>query len=842
MESGDYSLIVNGSLIPLMLIENIRLITPVRGEHPATVAARLARSTRLALDRAFPPEFLVVWGDKEKLKEVGNYRDIQNTRSAYQDSQGNLLVLTNEILISFDDESSDGDRKKLIKKFDGKVIEKTATFWKIYVTEPNEDAPLVLSREISNERIVKFAEPNFLQAAKFNQLPQDEPRFGDQWHLRNTGQRSGTPGADVSALGAWTLTTGSPDIGIAIIDSGIDTTHPDLFLNIAAGWNFDTNDDDPSNKFDAHGTACAGIIAAAINGLGVVGIAPNCQIIPIKLTDFRLVDTWASAFDWAALRGRIISCSFTMIPSNTVTAAITRAVSNGVSVFCSTGNFHTPSIGYPASLPETIAVGASDHRDTASFFSRYGNGLDILAPGGDLTTSILTTDIQGVNGFSKQNSPEGDYCSFSGTSAAAPLAAGIAGLMLSVNPTLTPENIRTILNATAEKIDPASAHYDANGWSFFFGFGRVNASKAVHRAVRFSSFLSVFPTNPSGNKKSIYTLTTTGRLIQIWDTNQWNLDFPAELAGHTNLRFRGGIAVFPTGADVHKKSIFAITVDKRLAQIWDTDQWHLHFPAELAGNLDLRFQGSIAVFPTNASGNKKSIYAITSDGRLAQIWDTNQWNLDFPAELAGFADLRFQGGIAVFPSDVRANKKSIYAITTDGRLAQIWDTNQWNLDFPAERSGFADLKFQGSIAVFPTDAGSNKKSIYAITTDGQLAQIWDTNQWNLDFPAILASRADLRFQGGIAVFPIIAGANKKSIFVITTDGRLAQLWDTNQWNLDFPAERSGFADLKFQGDVAVFPINASANEKSIYVVTTDGRLTQIADTNQWSLDFPVELV
>src|SRR6187549_2390837 len=109
--------------------------------------------------------------------------------------------------------------------------------------------------------------------------------------------------------------------------------------------------------------------------------------------------------------------------------------------------------------------------------------------------------------------------------------------------------------------------------------------------------------------------------------------------------------------------------------------WKIDFPAEHAVS-DLRFQPGLAVFATNAEATLNSIYAVTTDGRLAQIWNTAQWNLDFPADLAGCSDLRFQPGLAVFATNAAANKKSIYAVTTDGRLAQIWDTNTWNLDFP----------------------------------------------------------------------------------------------------------------------------------------------------------------
>jgi hypothetical protein len=100
----------------------------------------------------------------------------------------------------------------------------------------------------------------------------------------------------------------------------------------------------------------------------------------------------------------------------------------------------------------------------------------------------------------------------------------------------------------------------------------------------------------------------------------------------------------------------------------------------------VRFQGSPAVFPTNAAGFEKGIYAITTDGRLAQIWDTDRWWMDFPAEQAGFTDVRFQGSPAVFPTNAAGFEKGIYAITTDGKLAQIWDTDRWWMDFPAEKA------------------------------------------------------------------------------------------------------------------------------------------------------------
>jgi hypothetical protein len=199
--------------------------------------------------------------------------------------------------------------------------------------------------------------------------------------------------------------------------------------------------------------------------------------------------------------------------------------------------------------------------------------------------------------------------------------------------------------------------------------------------------------------------------------------------------------------------------------------------------------------------NTKSIYALTTDGRLAQVYDAAGWHLDFPAEAAGQASLRFQGSPAVFGRDWVSNTKSIYVLTTDGRLAQVYDGAGWHLDFPAEAAGQATLRFQGSPAVFGRDPVSNTKSIYALTTDGRLAQVYDRAGWHLDFPAEAAGQATLRFEGSPAVFGRDPMRNTKSIYAMTIEGRLAQVYDGAGWHLDFPAEAAGQATLRFQGRI-----------------------------------------
>ena len=492
MDKSTHSLTVDGTAVPLHRLDNLRLITPERDQDPATVAARLSQSTRLALDPAFPADRIVVWGDARKLDEVRLYDDVQNTRAAFSDPDGNILVLTDDILIGFEDKAGESEREAVVDRIGGTVVERKPRYWKVRISDPQDDAPLERAAEVTADDAVRYAEPDALQAATPQQAPDTEPRFTAQWTLHNTGQGGGTVGADVDALGAWALTTGSPKVRVVVHDTGVDITHPDLAANIGPGRDFDDGDDDatpnPGGHPAPHGTACAGIVAADANGQGVSGIAPGCEIIPLKAAGAHPFSVWADTFEWAAENGDIISCSWTITPNNTLSDAIRAAVKSGVTVFCAAGNNGTSSVSYPASLAETIAVGASTNLDVRAAYSQFGAGLDFVAPSSGGTRRVETTDVQGTNGYNIASGAAGDYCNaadttgFGGTSAATPLAAGVAALMLSRDRGLSPARIRTILRTTADKIDAANAGYDVNGVSTQYGYGRVNAAEAVHSA------------------------------------------------------------------------------------------------------------------------------------------------------------------------------------------------------------------------------------------------------------------------------------------------------------------------------------------------------------------------
>lgn len=325
--------------------------------------------------------------------------------------------------------------------------------------------------------------------------------FPSQWHLSNTGQTGGTPGADINVLEAWQITTGNPDIVIAVLDSGIDPNHPDLINNMVPGYDFVQHDDDPKpredrpfpNPNDGHGTLMAGIAAAeGNNGIGVIGVAPNCKIMPIRIYSGRrgLIgeDDLAEALRWAARNGAdVISNSWGLPLSSTVLHAavqdvtmpggIGRGGKGCVVVWAVDARGRRIRSTWQEAYEEVIAVGAVDHNDQRWHFSDYGPELDIMAPSGapEGEFAIWTTDILGYPGVSVFNEDPNllDYTDKAwGTSPCAPMVAGVAALMLSVDPNLTNEEVRRILLDSAQDLGEP-------GRDDYYGWGRVDARRAL---------------------------------------------------------------------------------------------------------------------------------------------------------------------------------------------------------------------------------------------------------------------------------------------------------------------------------------------------------------------------
>jgi subtilisin family serine protease len=353
-------------------------------------------------------------------------------------------------------------------------------------------------------RVVRAAIAGWLAAASIGDaqpraphdawLP-DDPLFARQWHLENTGQGGTVVDADVDATEAWRYTRGSPGIVIAVLDDGVQLDHPDLAANIAQpGADFTVlpprADASPRSAADRHGTSVAGIVAArGDNSLGVAGICPLCTILPVRVHGASNAGM-AAAFRYAVEQGADVITNSWGYPLSEIDAAVVDAIDAAaltgrgglgtLVVFGMTNDVVDNCDGSStdvSALDRVVAVGVSDHNDRIGG-SGYGDCMDLVAPAKPMrrdTIGIATTDRTGIDGHAP-----GDYhLRFGGTSAAAPLVAGIAGLLYSLNPELTRADVERILKHTADKIDVEAAAYDAAGFSRRAGHGRVNAARAL---------------------------------------------------------------------------------------------------------------------------------------------------------------------------------------------------------------------------------------------------------------------------------------------------------------------------------------------------------------------------
>ena len=333
----------------------------------------------------------------------------------------------------------------------------------------------------------------------------NDPNVGDQWSLENDGVNTsgygGIVGADMKVFNAWGSTTGSSSIKVAIIDEGVDLTHPDLADNMLGGYDAtgQGSGGNPSGD-DAHGTACAGIVAAVgNNNTGGVGVAYDSKIIPVRIAYSNAQGSWVTSNTWIAnaLSWSINTADADILSnswggggsSSAINGAIDNAINNGRGglgspVLFAAGNDNGAN-SYPATYSPTISVIAmsmcNERKNPSScdgetwWGSNYGTGADLAAPG----VKIFATDISGSSGYSS-----GDYVSnFNGTSSACPNAAGVMALVLSANGSLTETQARAAIESTADKVGGysySSVGGQPNGtWSSDLGHGRINAEAAV---------------------------------------------------------------------------------------------------------------------------------------------------------------------------------------------------------------------------------------------------------------------------------------------------------------------------------------------------------------------------
>ncbi len=306
----------------------------------------------------------------------------------------------------------------------------------------------------------------------------DDTYYESQWHLDQ-----------IDALEAWQMSTGSTDITIAIVDSGVDLDHEDLLVNLIPGMNL-YSEGEPDDTF-RHGTAVAGVASAVTdNATGVAGVAWECQIMPVKIGN---IPPWSSSIEaaginWAYEHGAdIILCCFGSETNHGIIwDAIINATWNGVIVVASIGNEDYPVPIYPAHYEEVIAVGATDQYDNRvieeNWESNPDDSLDVVAPGIDIYTTDIATWGFGYDIVEAYANP-------SGTSFSAPIVAGLAALILSATAdengekTLTRQEVQALIQFSADDL-VGDVTEDTQGRDEYMGFGRVNAAAALDLAGR----------------------------------------------------------------------------------------------------------------------------------------------------------------------------------------------------------------------------------------------------------------------------------------------------------------------------------------------------------------------
>jgi thermitase len=370
---------------------------------------------------------------------------------------GPVGYVAGRILIKTKSDIAESDAQELITGKHGKQVHIFTGIGVRIVEVPAGEWASTLDA-LKHHPKVEFAEPDRVLAP--DALPND-PYLGSQWHLTR-----------IAAPAAWDTTTGNPGVIIAILDTGVDSGHPDLAANIVAGWNTYDNSGNTGDVF-GHGTQVAGSAAAVgNNGGGVASVAYNCRIMPVRISDlqgYAYDSTAANGLTWAADHGaRVANLSYQFSGSSTVTAAAKYFQSKQGLVTVSAGNDGT-TLSTPEN-PYMLTVGATDSSDSLAWFSNTGNVLDFVAPG----LNVVTTVAGGSYGYA------------SGTSFSAPITAGVIALVLSVNPALTPTQVQQILQQSADDLG-------STGWDPQFGWGRINAQKAVALAVGTTTTFSAPP-------------------------------------------------------------------------------------------------------------------------------------------------------------------------------------------------------------------------------------------------------------------------------------------------------------------------------------------------------------
>ncbi len=461
---------------------------------------------------------------------------------------GRPVIYTENFFVKFDGDESATACRKIIKKHRleiKRVLEYARNAY--FVAAPKGTGLKIfdIAEALLEESSVQFCHPELIREAR------RRAAFPQQWHLKRTSVGSQTIDQHANVEAAWPLSDGTGTI-VAVIDDGVDLDHQEFrsSAKIVAPRDVTrrTNDPRPGNG-DNHGTACAGV-ACADGNFGASGVAPRARLMPIRFASNLGSQAEADAFVWAAQNGAdVISCSWgppdgdftdpndpghhqvVPLPDST-RLAIDFAIRNGRNgkgcVICfaaGNGNENVNNDGY-ASYEKVIAVAACNDKGKKAPYSDFGPAVWCAFPSNNvfpsLTPGIWTTDRSGPLGYNHGSPTLGDTAGhfthdFGGTSSSCPGVAGVAALILARNPNLRWDEVKDVIKHSCDRIDPSGGKYDASGHSHLYGYGRVNAKKAVELAM---------PAQPD-----TVAIRTVVRDVPIRDLQTARLDLPVADTG-----------------------------------------------------------------------------------------------------------------------------------------------------------------------------------------------------------------------------------------------------------------------------------------------------------------------
>jgi len=353
--------------------------------------------------------------------------------------------VSDELIVTYEPGAPAERVKEVGRRFEARAEEAVPGIDARLLSFPDGEGSLArIKHTLQENPAVESVDYNYIRVPAFTP---DDPRYGEQYGLPQTRFPE-----------AWNRVRGNPEVDIAMVDTGIDTDHPDLKMNVALRKDFTTRPENPEDG-DGHGTHVAGIAAAVTdNGKGVAGACPGCDLFVAKVVkDGGATDgAAADAIVWAANSGAEVVNISLGAPgsSDALKNAVDYAWNKGVVVVAAAGNSGREVRDYPAAYQNVVAVAATTKDGRRASYSNYGSWVDVAAPG----SGIVSTKLGG------------GYGSLSGTSMSTPYVSGLAGLLAAQGRTAS--SIRSRIENTATDLGP-------DGKDKYYGHGRINAYRAV---------------------------------------------------------------------------------------------------------------------------------------------------------------------------------------------------------------------------------------------------------------------------------------------------------------------------------------------------------------------------